>query len=363
MWWIVYICNFIYTCTACVSAYQRMLRSTLPPHLPPHPPLPAPPLPLLKHPHGINQPIRLHKRARILLHIRLARPRLLLTAALRPVLPRPRPAKRRVENEIHILEVRIDVAVAGVVREGGAPGARVRGAGRDIGGDVLPREEPDGDGGGGPGGRVDAAADGVEVGAEGLGVGGEDAAAGVFGLGGGVGVAVCGVGGAGHGGVFDGAAGGGVEGHGVGGGAVDAFDYVDFAHCGPVGSDEPESGPDAADAAGHVGDVGEEEAFVVGFFAGDADALAAGVGCGVVVDAHVGGVAVVADGSDHFVLHCGGVVDILHEAGRGVGLGEGRKGVEEVVALVGIGEDIAGYAHAEDGGKGEEAGEAVGIHF
>ena len=256
----------------------------------------------------------------------------------------------------------VDVAGAGVAGERGAPGGRVGPVGDDVGGEAVAGEEPDGDGGAGPEGGVDAAASGVEAGAEAGGVGGEDGAAGVAGLGGGVGVAVRGVGGAGHGGVLDGAAGGGVEGHGVCGGAVDAFDDVDFAHGWPVGPHEPEGGPDAADAAGHVGDIGQEEALVVGFLAGDADALAAGVGGGVVVDAHVCGVAVVADGAYHLVLHCGCVVDVLHESSGGIGFREGGEGVKEVVPFVVIGESIAGYAHPEEGRKGEEAGESVRIH-
>ena len=61
-------------------------------------------------------------------------------------------------------------------------------------------------------------------------------------------------------------------------------------------------------------------------------------------------------------MHGGGVVEVLDEAGGGVGFGEGGEGVEEVGAGEGVGEDIAGYAHAE-GCEGEEAGEGVGMHF
>ena len=171
---------------------------SLRPALPPQSPLPTAPLRLLKDLHRIDKPIRLRERARVLLDVRLARTRLGLAAALGPHLPRPRPAERGVENDIHVLEVRVDVAVARVPGERGAPLARVRGAGRDIGGDVLAREEPDGDGGAGPVGGVDAAADGVEAGAKVGGVGGQDAAACVARLFGGVGVAVGGVGGARH---------------------------------------------------------------------------------------------------------------------------------------------------------------------
>lgn len=268
--------------------------------------------------------------------------------------------------------VQVTARVA-VQRERRAPGAGVgRGPGRgDVGGEVLAGEEPDGDVLAGPVGGVDAAPDGVEAGAEVGGVGGEDAAALVFGLRGGVGVAVGGVEVAGHGGaggtvvvaVVDGAAGGGVEGHGIGGGAVDAFDDVDFAGLGPIGADEPKGGPDAADAAGHVSDVGEEEAMVVCLVAGDTDALAARVGRGGgVIDAHVGGVTIVTDGADHLVLHGGGVVDILHEPGRGVRFGEGGEGIEEVVVFVVVGEDIAGYAHADEDCGSEKTGEPVGMH-
>ena len=129
------------------------------------------PLTLLVDLDRINQPIRLGESARILHHKRLARPRFCLTAALLPILARPLPAKSRVEDDVHVLEMVIDVAViARVVREGGAPGSARVGdvvvVADDVGGDVLAGEEPDGDGGGVPLGRVDAAADVVEAGAE-----------------------------------------------------------------------------------------------------------------------------------------------------------------------------------------------------
>lgn len=110
-------------------------------------------------------------------------------------------------------------------------------------------------------------------------------------------------------------------------------------------------------------DVCYEETLVVGFLACDTDALAARIGSGVVVHAHVGRVAVVADGAYHLVLHCRCIVDVLHEAGGGVWFRKGREGVEEIIAFVVIGQDIAGYAQAEEGGEGEDAGECVGMHF
>lgn len=167
------------------------------PHLPSQTPLPTPTAPSLVDPDRVDKPISVHEDARILLDVRLAGIRLVPAAALRPHLPGPRAAERGVEDEVHVLEVRVDVA-AGVVGERGAPFARVGAAGRDVRRDRGAREEPDGDGLARPFGRVDAAADGVEAGAEVGGIGRQDAAALVLGLLGGVGVAVRVVRGAGH---------------------------------------------------------------------------------------------------------------------------------------------------------------------
>lgn len=71
-----------------------------------------------------------------------------------------------------VLEVLVDVAGAGELRRGLAPAARVGGSGFDVLGDLGAGEEPDFDGLGGPFCGVDAAAVGVEVGAERDGVGG-----------------------------------------------------------------------------------------------------------------------------------------------------------------------------------------------
>ena len=84
---------------------------------------------------------------------------------------------------------------------------------------------------------------------------------------------------------------------------------------------------------------------------------------GVVIDAHVSSVAVIADGTDHLVLHGGGIIDILYKAGCGICFSERCEGIEEVIAFVGVGEDIAGYAHAEEGCEGEKADESARMHF
>ena len=164
------------------------------------------------NPHPINKPIRLRKRRPIPLHMCITR-RLHARALTRPphiVRPGPLPAQRRVEHDIHVLEMRVNVAGACVVRHRGAPAAWVGGAGGDVCGDGGAGKEVDGDVVGGPFCGVDAAADGVETGAEGVRVACCDRAAGVLLLALGVGVAVCGVDCAGHAGGGDGAAGAGV---------------------------------------------------------------------------------------------------------------------------------------------------------
>lgn len=210
--------------------HQLRLSDLLPLHLPPNPPPPTPPAPLLIHPHRIHKPIRVLKHARVLLHIRLARSRLVPATTLRPHLPRPRPAERSVEHKIHVLEVLGDIAAPRVVRERGAPFARVGTVGRDVRWDRSAREEPDGDGLGGPLGCVDAAAEGVEAGAEVRRVVGQDGAAGVLGLRGRVRVAVGRVDESGHAGRLNRAAGRGVQGHGVGRSTVNAFNDINLAH-------------------------------------------------------------------------------------------------------------------------------------
>lgn len=94
--------------------------------------------------------------------------------------------------------------------------------------------------------------------------------------------------------------------------------------------------------------ISQEEAFVKGFLRRNPNALAPSVRGGVIVDAHVSGVTVVADGTYHLILHRGCIIDVLHEASCGICFREGREGVEEVVAFITIREDIAGYAHSKD---------------
>lgn len=340
--------------------------TALRPH--PPPPLRRSPTPTPINLNRINKPKRIPKNPRIIPHIRLTRIRQLATtrSSPHPRIPCPLSTKRRIENNLHVLKMRIDIAIPGAaakVRHRGAPFGGVGGPGVDVGGDFGAGPEPDGDGLAGPFGSIDAAADGIEARAIGRRIRANISAPGILLLPRGIAVAVCGVG-SGEGALVpNGAAGVGVEGHLIGGGSVDALDDVDFAGLGPCAlAEEPEGGPGAA-ADGHVGDVGDEEAFVEGFVGGDSDAAAAGGALGCVVDAEVACVAVVGDPADQAGVFGGVVVVELDEAVGGVGLGEGGEVAEEGVVLVVVGEDIACYAALEEEGSCEEACKGGGVHL
>lgn len=262
-------------------------------------PLTLPPInhriPILINLDTPNQPIRLPKHPGIIPNILLARRRLRLARGTAgPRFPCPITAESSVEDDVEVLEMRVDVAGgAAEFRDRHAPFARVRVWGGDIGGDVGAREMEDLYVGARPYRGVDAAADLVHSLAEGetLGHGVADAAAHVLALACGVDVAVGGFEIAAEARVLDGAVGGGVEGHFVVGLIVGAFEDVDFAALGPGAGvrEEPGGGPSTADARWGVFDVEDEEAVVEGFLGGDADAVTAGGVFGGVVNTHVDG--------------------------------------------------------------------------
>jgi hypothetical protein len=109
--------------------------------------------------HKIHTPIRILRRT---------------SRIIRPHIPGPIPTKRGIKHKRQIREMSLDITTC-EVGLGCAPGGGVL----EVGGDGVPREEPDGDGGGRDLGGVDAAADAVEAGAVGAAGGGGDAAAGV----------------------------------------------------------------------------------------------------------------------------------------------------------------------------------------
>ena len=279
-------------------------------------------------------------------------------AAPDALLAGPVAAKGRVKDDLLLLEVAGNVA-AGEARDGGAKVGRVGGGGGraadgELGGHVgAAGKEPDGDGVRGKLHGIDAAFVGVEAGAVGVGGGGLERAAGRAAVGTAVdrrravgedGVAL----GAGLG---HGAAGRGVQGDGVGGLAVDALDDVDLAAGGPVGAKGPKGRPDAA-ADGHVFDVGNEEARVVGVCAADAGgAAASGRVCGAVVDAEVDLVVHVASDASSVG---GGTVDIVDKAVGGIRLVKKGKrlGVEEVCVVKGVLDGVGGgLGGSQQGGK------------
>ncbi len=223
---------------------------------------------LLINLHSINQPVCLRKRTWHQLRMRVTRCRHICTTASPPHIlrTRPLPTERGIEDDIHIGEMLIDVAVAGEVCHGCAPAAGIGGAGCDVGGNGGAREEVDVDVLGCPFCGVDSPTYGVEAGTKGLRILAHNGAPGIFLLVGGICVAVCSVDcGCGcHARCSYRAAGVCVQGHLVGGLQVDAFDNVDLAAGGPVRTHEPVCGPGAA-PDWYVGDVGYEKTLIVGF--------------------------------------------------------------------------------------------------
>lgn len=124
-------------------------------------------------------------------------------------------------------------------------------------------------------------------------------------------------------------------------------------------AEHPERRPDAADAPRHVRDVGDEEAFVVGFLAGDADGGAAGGGFGGAVDADVDGVGGLGGGADEFEGGGGGLRVVFYEAGGWVGVGEEVEGGEEVAGGVGVEEGVGARPACEEEEEGSEGGGGV----
>ena len=247
----------------------------------------------------------------------------------------PHTTERRIENDLMVPKRTVHITPRPLEsRSRCAPFARIGVRGRDVRRGGRVREEPNAYMCGGPLRGVDAAAVGVEAGAVGGGHGVVDRAADACGLAGGIEVAAwvdeLRGGGEERGVVGDGAGGAaGVQGHEVRMLAVDAFDDVDFAICGPgFRFRRPEGGPRAAGAGGHVGEVEDDEAVRVGFVALHAEGHTAGV-CGGKggVDAHVD-FAVVGFEVPHFLG--GGTVGEGDIALGWVGDGLEGEGVEPV---------------------------------
>ena len=140
--------------------------------------------------------------------------------------------------------------------------------------------------------------------------------------------------------ICDGAAVRGVQGHSVVRVVVDAFDNVNFAAVGPVGTEHPEcwpvsrqisanecSGyerkkvarrnlPCAANASRHVENIESKQAIIIGCIARDAHAVTAGpINNMGAVDTHVDKAVV---GVNVTILGCCCLIDVVHVTSSGV---------------------------------------------
>ena len=139
---------------------------------------------ILINPHASYHPIRLRHLLRVLSHILLTRRRSSRARTAFPDASGPLATERRVENEVVVLEVIVDVALPRKLRRRLPPRTWVRRLGVNVRRDLRAGEEPDLDRAARPLRRVHAAAIGVEAGAERGAVRGRDTAARVLGLGG-----------------------------------------------------------------------------------------------------------------------------------------------------------------------------------
>lgn len=99
---------------------------------------------------------------------------------------------------------------------------------------------------------------------------------------------------------------------------VHAFDDVDFSGFRPVGAHGPEGRPCPAYAAGHVGEVQDDQAMRVRLFTSKSHARSPGSACHVrVVDAHVDGPVARAD--QPATLRCA-LINVCHVAVGWVGV-------------------------------------------
>jgi hypothetical protein len=208
--------------------------------------------------HGIDKPVRVEKCSGIIGNIILARIRHTRAAPFTPRTPGPLPTKRRIEHNVVISETVFEITSRPRERRHWCtPRFNIRLRVCNIVWNICALPEPDINAAGGPLHSIDAAVYSVEPCSIRIRICGADSASRVAGAGVAIGV-VCGCASE-RVGVVHRAAWRGVESDGVGVCAVDSFDDVDFAGGGPVGTEHPEGGPGAADAAGHVLDVCYED--------------------------------------------------------------------------------------------------------
>lgn len=183
------------------------------------------------------------------------------SAVLTPDTPGPIAAESGVEDDVVVLEVLVDVAIvaANEASCGSSPVGGVGVGSRGIAGYTSTRPEPDVDPIAGPLHGVDAAVSVVEVGSIVVRARRLDGTAKAT-----LAVAAC-----------QGAPVASVHRHLILASGVDPFDDVDFPAVWPVRACHPEGRPSAANTAGHVGEVKDDQAMGILSFACQANAVAA----------------------------------------------------------------------------------------
>jgi hypothetical protein len=281
--------------------------------------------------------------------------------------------KRRVEDDVVAREERVDVTPAPAIKrhDRQPPVTRHRLPGLDVRRDGVAREEPHVDPTALPLHHIHAATAGIEARAIARRIAITSTAARIAAVL--AAVPAHGDGARQRPGVVDHAPGARVHRDRVRGLRVHALQDVDLAAVRPVGAVGPERGPHAADAAGHVRDVGDEEAMRVCFVAGDADGGAAAGWVGRTgIDAHVD---LVVGRAHHAGGLRGALRDVRDVAVGGVAAVEEAEEVEEVAGVVGVAErvrrgfgDVRGVPgaralHVERGrsAEGGEEAEEMGV--
>ena len=188
----------------------------------------------------VDSPVGLLEVGGVVPHVIVAGAGLGGAGAGGPGVTGPVAAEGDIEDDLQLVEVRVDVTVATTEAGGGGPPARrVRAAAGDVGRDAGVGEEPDVDIIAGPLGSVDTATGLVEAVTVGLGAAIQDGTARVGSLARGLDVAVAGGDGAGEARAADGAAITSVQGHLVGGLGVGTLDDVNLAVVWPAAAKHP----------------------------------------------------------------------------------------------------------------------------
>lgn len=259
----------------------------------------------------VDAPVGLCKCRRIVLHIRFASVTLGCAGAGRPSLASPVTTESNVEDDLKIVEVRVNVTVSSEFGCWSSPGRWVRATTGDVGGNTGVREEPNTDGVAGPLSGIDAATMLVEpVSVRGR-ASARDSTSSILRLAGSLDVAVASLDVTAKAGIIDRATRTGVQSHLVGGLVVNTLDDVNFAVVRPIGTDHPERRPGTANTAGHVVQIQDHQTMGIGIGAFQAHTRSARVAGSVYgIDANINGVVSSLDETTAFSSRSVNIVDI-----------------------------------------------------